>query len=55
MGTQGELDGKENLAIVQLMETEIIRIAKRKHFSGVFSTNTSPLTQVTNIETFFFL
>lgn len=54
MGTCAELDAKENVAVVQFMEKEILRIAKEKQFSGVLSTNTNPLTQVLTINAFFF-
>lgn len=46
MGTHAELDGKENVAVMQFMETESLKLAKKKQFAGIFTTNTSPLTQV---------
>lgn len=46
MGTNSDLDGKENVAVMQFMETESLKLAKRKQFAGIFTTNTSPLTQV---------
>lgn len=46
MGTCSCLESKENVAVVHLMETEILRMAKQRKFSGVFSTNINRLTQV---------
>lgn len=47
MGTHSDLNGKENVAVVQFMEMEVIKLAKQKNFTGIFSTNSNPLTQVT--------
>lgn len=46
MGTHADLDGRENVAVMQFMETESLKLAKQKQFTGIFTTNTSPLTQV---------
>lgn len=46
MGTHSDLNGKENVAVIQFMETEAIKLAKKKKFSGIFATNSNPLTQV---------
>lgn len=46
MGTHAELNAQENIALIQFMEEEVIKVAKRKKFTGIFTTNTSPLTQV---------
>ncbi|XP_059608973.1 beta-alanyl-bioamine nonribosomal peptide synthetase ebony isoform X2 [Phlebotomus argentipes] len=45
MGTHEELNAQENIVLIQFMEEEVIKVAKRKKFTGVFTTNTSPLTQ----------
>lgn len=45
MGTKSHLTAKENVMVMQAMEDEIIRMAREKNFEGVFTTNTSPLTQ----------
>lgn len=52
MGTHPELNGKENVAVIQFMETEAIKLAKQKQFSGIFATNSNPLTQVIMITVF---
>ncbi|KAF5292447.1 hypothetical protein FQA39_LY13994 [Lamprigera yunnana] len=51
MGTNSSLSPKENVAVIQFMEEEIIRLAKMRNFAGIFTTNTNPLTQqlATNI------
>lgn len=46
MGTHSDLNGKENVAVMQFMENESLKLAKRMKFSGILTTNTSPLTQV---------
>ena len=46
MGTDASLNAAQNIQVVAGMESEIIRVAKRKNFVGVFTTNTNPLTQV---------
>ncbi|GAB0092883.1 uncharacterized protein DMENIID0001_079320 [Sergentomyia squamirostris] len=45
MGTSPELNAQENISLIQFMEEEVIKLALRKKFQGVFTTNTSPLTQ----------
>ncbi|XP_025833499.1 uncharacterized protein LOC108741169 isoform X2 [Agrilus planipennis] len=45
MATNSELTTKENVGVMQFMEEQVIRIAKTKGFVGVFTSNTSPLTQ----------
>lgn len=46
MGTEDSLNAEQNIQVVTCMENEILKIAKYKGFAGVFTTNTSPLTQV---------
>lgn len=46
MGTIPELNPQENIACMNFMEHEVLRLAKSKHFLGILTTNTSPLTQV---------
>lgn len=46
IGTDTSLNAVENIEVVTFMETEVIKIAKRKGFIGVLTTNTNPLTQV---------
>ncbi|KAH0808989.1 hypothetical protein GEV33_013801 [Tenebrio molitor] len=45
MGTHSSLSPKENVAVMQFMEDEVLRLATERHFEGIFTTNTSPLTQ----------
>lgn len=46
MGTNAELNARENIAVMHFMENEVLQLAKRKQFTGILTTNTSPLTQV---------
>lgn len=46
MGTDAELNAAENVQVIIYMEEENLRLARRKGFAGIFTTNTSPLTQV---------
>ncbi|KAJ8940685.1 hypothetical protein NQ318_017735 [Aromia moschata] len=45
MATHSSLSPKENVAVMQFMEEEVVNLAKRRNFAGIFTTNTSPLTQ----------
>lgn len=45
MGTNTALSAQENIAVMQFMEDEVLKLAKRKQFVGIFTTNTSRLTQ----------
>lgn len=45
MGTNSTLSPQENIAVMQFMEDEVLKLAKLKGFAGIFTTNTSPLTQ----------
>lgn len=46
MATNENLTPAENVIIMHKMEEECINLARRKGFAGIFTTNTSPLTQV---------
>ncbi|KAK5644614.1 hypothetical protein RI129_005914 [Pyrocoelia pectoralis] len=45
MATNSTLTPKENVAVIQFMEKEVIRVARCSSFEGIFTTNTNPLTQ----------
>lgn len=45
MATHSSLLPKENVTVMQFLENEVLRLAKERKFAGVFTTNTSPLTQ----------
>lgn len=45
MGTIPELNAQENISVMNFMESEVLEFAKQKRFAGIFTTNTSPLTQ----------
>lgn len=45
MATSADLDAKENIAVMHFMESEVLKLARRKQFAGILTTNTSPLTQ----------
>lgn len=47
MGTHSSLTAKENVAVMEFMESEVLKLAESKEFAGIFTTNTSPITQVT--------
>lgn len=46
MGTKSYLTPKENVIVMQAMEEEVLKLARERGFEGIFTTNTSPLTQV---------
>ena len=46
MATDASLDAATNVAVIELMEQENLKLAKRKAFVGVFTTNTNELTRV---------
>lgn len=48
MGTHSTLTPKDNVAIMHFMEEEVLKMATEGKFAGIFTTNTSPLTQVSN-------
>uniref|UniRef100_A0A1B0G5X8 Uncharacterized protein n=1 Tax=Glossina morsitans morsitans TaxID=37546 RepID=A0A1B0G5X8_GLOMM len=45
MGTHEDLNPQENIACMHFMEHEVLNVAKAKNFTGILTTNTSPLTQ----------
>uniref|UniRef100_A0A336KE11 CSON009061 protein n=1 Tax=Culicoides sonorensis TaxID=179676 RepID=A0A336KE11_CULSO len=45
MGTKSDMNAQENIALMHFMESEVLKLAERKKFAGIFTTNTSPLTQ----------
>ncbi|XP_046418625.1 plipastatin synthase subunit B [Neodiprion fabricii] len=45
MGTNSSLTSAENIALMREMEEHVLRVARQKGFAGIFTTNTSPLTQ----------
>lgn len=53
MGTDKSLDAATNVEVITYMEQEVLRLGKAKGFEGIFTTNTNPLTQVS--EEIFFL
>lgn len=46
MGTRSDMNAQKNIALMHFMENEVLKLAKRKSFAGILTTNTSPLTQV---------
>lgn len=46
MATSSDLNAQENIAVMHFMESEVLKLAQRKYFAGILTTNTSPLTQV---------
>ncbi|GJQ71326.1 hypothetical protein Trydic_g11060 [Trypoxylus dichotomus] len=45
MATRSTLTPGENVAIMSFMEDEVLKLANERKFAGIFTTNTSPLTQ----------
>ncbi|KAK2589317.1 hypothetical protein KPH14_007867 [Odynerus spinipes] len=45
MTTHGDLSPPENVIVMREMEEYCLRIARKKEYVGIFTTNTSPLTQ----------
>ncbi|KAG4065477.1 hypothetical protein HA402_009038 [Bradysia odoriphaga] len=45
MGTSSHLTAQENIAVMRFMEAEVLKLATRKKFAGILTTNTNPLTQ----------
>ncbi|XP_063389390.1 beta-alanyl-bioamine nonribosomal peptide synthetase ebony [Cydia fagiglandana] len=45
MATAEHLNARENVAAIRALEHATMRVAREKRFLGVFTTNTSPLTQ----------
>lgn len=46
MATRSTLTPGENVSIMNFMEDEVLKLAIERQFAGIFTTNTSPLTQV---------
>lgn len=46
MATHESLNYQQNVEVIQFMEEEVMRLARSRGFAGIFTTNTSPLTQV---------
>lgn len=46
MGTAEFVPPQQNIELIQYMEYENIKMARKHGFAGIFTTNTSPLTQV---------
>ena len=46
MATDPSLSYQQNVEVMDFMEAEVLRLAQSKGFAGIFTTNTSPLTQV---------
>ncbi|KAI4461100.1 ebony [Holotrichia oblita] len=45
MATRSTLTPAENVSIMNFMEDEVLKLAIERQFAGIFTTNTSPLTQ----------
>ncbi|KAG7295014.1 hypothetical protein JYU34_022570 [Plutella xylostella] len=45
MATASNLNARDNVAAIRALEHATMRIARDRRFTGVFTTNTSPLTQ----------
>jgi hypothetical protein len=46
MATDPSLSYQKNVEVMHFMEAEVLRMARSRCFTGIFTTNTSPLTQV---------
>lgn len=45
MGTNSDLTAQENIAVMNFMEKQVLNLAQERTFTGILTTNTSPLTQ----------
>ncbi|XP_033330320.1 nonribosomal peptide synthetase ebony [Megalopta genalis] len=52
MTTHSDLNAAENVIVMREMEEYCLQLAKRKEYAGIFTTNTSPLTQQLGIDVF---
>ncbi|XP_076285853.1 nonribosomal peptide synthetase ebony [Lasioglossum baleicum] len=52
MTTSRDLNSAENVIAMREMEEYCLELAKRKEYGGIFTTNTSPLTQQLGIDVF---
>lgn len=50
MATNSDLNPAENVLVIRQMEEYCLQLAQRKEYIGIFTTNTSPLTQVNDIK-----
>lgn len=47
MAVHSSLTPKENVAVIEFLEAEVINVARSRRFRGILTTNVNPLTQVT--------
>lgn len=52
MATNADLSPAENVIVINEMENECLALTRRKGFEGIFTTNTSPLTQQLDIDVY---
>ncbi|XP_054013397.1 beta-alanyl-bioamine nonribosomal peptide synthetase ebony [Hylaeus anthracinus] len=52
MTTSDDLNAAENVILMREMEEFCLQLAKRKEYAGIFTTNTSPLTQQLGMDVF---
>ncbi|XP_011501560.1 PREDICTED: N-(5-amino-5-carboxypentanoyl)-L-cysteinyl-D-valine synthase [Ceratosolen solmsi marchali] len=52
MATNDNLNAAENVFLMRLMEQKCLEIAEKNNFVGIFTTNTSPLTQQLGTDVF---
>ncbi|XP_003706624.1 nonribosomal peptide synthetase ebony [Megachile rotundata] len=52
MTTSGDLNPAENVIMMKVMEEYCLKLAQRKEYAGIFTTNTSPLTQQLGTDVF---
>lgn len=48
LGTAQDKTSQENIEITEYMEEKVLELAREKSFLGIFTTNSSPLTQVSS-------
>lgn len=44
MGTSEDLSPRDNIGVMAFMESEIIKVAQERGYTGFFTTNSNPLT-----------
>lgn len=49
MATKKSLSYQQNVEVMHFMEEQVLKFAQEKGFEGIFTTNTSPLTQVCSL------
>ncbi|XP_076246650.1 nonribosomal peptide synthetase ebony isoform X1 [Calliopsis andreniformis] len=52
MSTSSDLNAAENVIMMKAMEEYCLQLARRKEYAGIFTTNTSPLTQQLGMDVF---